>query len=426
MQSLLRQLTDPSSALSVVSQLEDRASLVESLLEGQATPADMRDPAPQHSSSKLATVIIVAKYCFGQAFLLMPYGCNITGLIGAPLLLIVVYMLMMWGVHALIESRKVRGPGCYADLGLVWGTRGQQCIHWCLVLTAFGFNCIWISSTVKFLGMLLPQWDQSLRLFVSMPLVALLTLVRHLKLFTVTNLLGVCVCVATFVFLLGYSGLKVANDGIQSSLLFNTSSVNYLHWLAQCGYTYEIIVAVMPIYEAAADKKSVPVIIYTVSGIWTILCISMGCMGFLAFGEDTQVLAIQNLSQASVAGQTFSALFGLVGVFTQPVNNFIICLSYEPLCRWSSKPRMRKWMKNFVRWAVVLFTYVITYLGGAKLQFFVELVGGVLGMFIAIVMPCLLHIKICKPEGCTRIISYFTTAFGFVAMATSMYNTLSS
>jgi len=404
-----------------------RASLVESLLtESVPTRADSHVSAPRNSSSKLATIIIVTKYCFGNSFLLMPYGCKIAGLIGGPLYLIVVYVFMMWGLHTLIESRKEKGPGCYADLGLVWGNKGQILIHWSIVLTAFGFNCIWISSTVDFLGVMLPTWSITARLFLFLPLVAMLTLVRHLKFFTVTNLLGVCICAITFVYILCYAFVKVLDDGAQSVLFFDTTNLNSLHWLAQCGYTYELIIAVMPIYESAADKESVALIIYVVAAIWTILCITIGCVGQMAFGEGAQRLAILNLPSASVAGYILSGLFSFTGVFTQPINNFVICLSYEPLCRWSSHPLKRKWMKNLVRLVIVSFTYAITWLGGAQLQHFVELVGGVFGMMIALVIPCLLHLTICKPVGLTRIINYLTAALGVVIMGVSLYNTLST
>jgi len=232
--------------------------------------------------------------------------------------------------------------------------------------------------------------------------------------------------VTTFVYILGYACVKLVHDGAQSVMLFDTSNINSLHWLAQCGYAFEVITAVMPIYEAAADKESVPLIIYSVAGIWTILCIAIGFVGQLAFGESALRLAILNLPPASVPALILSGLFSLVGVFTQPINSFVICLSYEPLCRWSSHPLKRKWMKNLVRLVLVMFTYATTWLGGAQLQHFVELVGGVLGMMIALVMPCLLHLTICKQARWTRIINYFVAASGVVIMGISLYNTLTT
>jgi len=376
-------------------------------------------------SSPAATGILVAKCCFCSCFLFVPHGFKLAGMIGGPLCLIVVYILMMWAIYCLIESRKVKGSGRYQDLALVWGKKSQQFLHYTITLLCFGFNCIWVAGITAILGMLVPTWSHKARLFFFLPLVALLSFVRHLKFFTGTNLMAIFISAASYVYIFRYSIIEIAYRGTKSVMLFDTSDFNTLLWLGQCGYTFEIITSVLPIYEAAADKESVFKITVAVSATLLMLYIMIGFVVYLAFGDETQPIALLNLPQGSAAGYVLPALYALSGAVTIPINNFVIQLSYEPLFSWPSNALKRKWMKNLGRFALVSLTFTATWLGGAHLQNFLGLVGG-LGMLLALVAPCMLHLALCKPVGWARILDYLTIAVGSQIMVISLYLSLSS
>jgi len=373
-----------------------------------------------HSSSNLATVIMVSKCCFTACFLFVPNGFKLAGMIGGPLCLGVVWLFMMWGIYCLIESRKVNGSGRYQDLALVWGKKGQQLLHWVITAICFGSNCVWASGIAANLGMLVPTWSVNARLFFFFPLVAMLSLVRHLRFFTGTNILGLVISVATFCYILSYSILEIADRGAKPVFLA-TSGFNFLLWLGECGYAFEIIGVVLPVYEAAADKESVFSVIFLVSGSLIILYVALGYAVYLAFGDETQPIALLNLPQGTAAGYIFPGLYALSGATTMPLNTFVISLSYEPLFTWPSHTLKRKWLKNFGRIALVALIYATTWFGGGQLQNFLGLVGGVLGMFLALVAPCLLHLALCKPAGWARILDLSTVTVGVFIMGTSFY-----
>jgi len=382
--------------------------------------------AKKHSSSFFTTVVVVAKCCFCACFLFMPNGFRLAGMIGGPLYLVVVYVFMLWGIYCLIQSRKANGSGRYQDLALVWGKNGQQFLHWIITMISFGFNCIWVAGIAANLGMLFPAWSSNARLFCFLPLVVLLSLLRHLKYFTGTNLMGLVISVATYVYILAYSITEIARRGSKPVMLFDTSDFNSLLWLGQCGYTFEIICTVLPIYEAAAHKESVFSIVVVVSATLIMFYILIGFVVYLAFGDETQPIALLNLPQGSAAGYIFPGLYALSGATTMPLNNFVIFLSYEPIIRWPSGYRTRKWLKNLGRLVVVSLIYTATWLGGAQLQNLLGLVGGVFGMLLALVAPCLLHLKLCKPVGCARFLDFMTIALGVLIMGISFYLSLST
>mmetsp|Transcript_72413 Transcript_72413/g.143576 ORF Transcript_72413/g.143576 Transcript_72413/m.143576 type:complete len:420 (-) Transcript_72413:48-1307(-) len=394
--------------------------------EEEDTPAVAQASVTKHGTSTFATSVQVAKCCFCACFLFVPNGFKLAGMVGGPLYLLWVYAFMMWAIHCLIESRRVRGHGRYQDLALVWGKTGQECVRWIIAGISFGFNCIWVAGIAANLGMLFPTWSGNARLFFFLPLVALLSLVRHLKYFTGANLLGLIISAVTYCYLLGYAGRLIAYNGAKPVMLFDTSDFNSLIWLGQCGYTFEMITCVVPIYEVAIHKDSVFTIILAVSGTLMVMYLMIGYATYLAFGDETQAIALLNLPQGSIAGYVLPGLYAVSGALTIPINNFVVCLSYEPLVSWPSETLKRKWLKNLGRFALVSSIFAVTWLGGAQLQNFLGLVGGVLGMLLALVVPCLLHLSICKPAGLSRIFDYVTVVIGVQIMATSLYLSLST
>jgi len=427
---LLQQLLRPAVCLSLVSELDDVASRAESAmnLRGSQTSADAHAvSAHNSSSSNLATAIIVTKCCFGSAFLIVPHGFKTAGLIGGPICLIVVYLFMLSGMLKLIECRRVKGESYrYQDLGMVWGPRGRDYINVGVVVLCFGFNCIWCVTCAENINMVMPDWSTSSRLFMFIPLVAPLSLVRRLKFFTATNLVGISLCVVTVIYLLFFAISQLVRQGTKPVILFDTTDLNSLLWLGACGYIFELICNVLPMYEAAADKEAMPKILVGVTLPVVLLYISFGFIFYLAFGSQTAPLATLNLPHASLAGYVIPSFFALVGVVTMPINFFIVFLSYEPLFIWSRNPLARKWSKNVVRLLIVLVTYFVTWLGGAQLQNFLALVGGVFGVNLSLMVPSCLHLSICKPKGIARVGDLVTVGVSVLMIFCSLYQSVAT
>mmetsp|Transcript_8429 Transcript_8429/g.21611 ORF Transcript_8429/g.21611 Transcript_8429/m.21611 type:complete len:514 (-) Transcript_8429:131-1672(-) len=383
--------------------------------------------AASHTSSNLATGIVILKCCFGSAILIVPHGFKTAGLVGAPLCLIAVYIFLLSGMLKLIECR--RAYGCHArimDLGQALGSRGQAYVTVCVMLLCFGFNCIWCVTCAENLSMVFPDWSDTVRLWVWAPLVAPLALVRRLKFFTITNLIGVSLCSATCVYLTFFAGQELLKNGTKPVILFNTKSLNTFLWIGTCGYIFELICAVLPIYEAAADKEAMPRLLVGVTAAIMTVYILFGVLFYCAFGDATAELATLNLQKNSVAGNIIPVMFSFVGVASMPLNLFSIYQSYEPLFVWSESYRVRKCKKNVVRIAFAMATYGITWLGGQQLQNFLALVGGLLGANLSLAIPSAMHLAICKPTGLARMWDLVCMVAAIVIMACSTYQALAT
>merc|ERR1719323_914962 len=101
-------------------------------------------------------------------------------------------------------------------------------------------------------------------------------------------------------------------------------------WVGSCGYIFEMITQVLPVYEAARDKDTMPKMLVAVTASILMLYIGFGYLFYSAFGEATADLATLNLPQGSSAGIVVPFLFALVGVVTMPLNNMVLFQSFEP------------------------------------------------------------------------------------------------
>lgn len=421
-QSSLLQLLDPSIALSYIEPGDDDDDDESPAAPLPVVARDAHAVAPEGSSSTLATAIIIAKLCFGSAVLVVPKGFRSAGLVLAPLLLLLVYVFMIAGLLRLIKCREAHGVRAhYQDLGVYLGKWGQTYIATGVVAMVFGFSCIWAVTCQENLKMILPHLGPTTRLFVFLPLVVPLCFFRKLKLFTVTNLLGITLCVSTWAYLIYFASERLASKGTAVVVMENTANADALLWLGTCGYVFELVGTVIPVYEAARDKKMVPRLLVGVTATVLVLYMSFGALFYLAFGEETGDLALFNLPEDSVAGILFPLFFCIVGVVTTPLNFFVIYQTYESHLSWPRGYHRRKWSKNAVRALIVAFAYIVTWAGGEQLQNFLALVGGLLGSNLALNLPAMLHIAICKPRGFSLAWDVLTFVVGLAVMVSSTY-----
>lgn len=417
----LMQVLEPSIGLSF---LQDDDEIDE---QGSESCNRQRVGSAHGTSSNLATAMIVLKCCFGAAVLIVPRGFLNAGIIAGPALLLVVYVFMIAVMLRLLKARKTRTDNPhYHDMGTVLGRFGPNLIKATLVFACSGFNCIWIVTCQTNIRMLLPDWGATARLWVWFPLVVPLTWIRRLRVFTYTNLLGVAACLTTYVYLFYYAVTSIIANGTQPVYAVNTRNYDWLLWLGTCSYVFELAYLVLPIYDAAEDKESVPKIVVGITFVVLMMYIIFGCVFYMAFGDGTAVLALLNLPEGSLAGVVFPILFSIVGMVTQPINFFMLFQAYESQTAWPENKTVRKWAKNVLRAIIVAWLYLITWLGGEQLQNFLGLVGGLFGTTVALTLPTIIHTATCRPTGLSRAWDYLSLIFSISITITASGQAIAS
>ena len=103
---------------------------------------------------------------------------------------------------------------------------------------------------------------------------------------------GIFMCIGSVIYMAYFGCQKVLEDGFQPVVLVNTSDANLLLWLGSCAYIFEGINMVLPIYESAEDKESMPTILLVCTTTITFLYAFFGSTPTLkgsALRADSQI-----------------------------------------------------------------------------------------------------------------------------------------
>jgi len=377
--------------------------------------------APSGTASNRSIAIIVFKCFFSTSFLLMAGGFREAGMVLGPAMLLFVFILEMTRMLELLDCRDLMGAGHdFEDIGIALGPRCVYYIRFVKVFVQVGIVCVYLVTGADNLRTVLPTWSASARLWLMLPPTIPLLWARKMTVFASIFAFIIVALVFLAVILIGLGMYKVLEDGVQSNPAVNTANFNSLLWLGSCPYIYELINAVIPIYESATDKAAMRKILVGIGSGITLFFILFGLLIYAAFGANTENVSTLNLPRNSVFSRIVPPLVTLVCISSIPLNAWITYQMYEPYIAWSVWPRVRKWQKNASRTVVMVLMCLLTWLGGDQLQNILALVGGYGCSNLAIIVPSLLHIKICRPTGIVRAADLAAVGIGFVIVFASM------
>ena len=133
-----------------------------------------------------------------------------------------------------------------------------------------------------------------------------------------------------------------------------------------------------------------------------------GIFNLFAYGDyiSDKPLITQALEKG-VAVYIIKIAFAINVIFTYTLMIFPATIIFEEyLFKNWQKSRKRQWMKNLSRSITVLFTLVVCYLLGNKLDKFLSLIGTLASTPVAFTLPCMFHLAINKPDRNGKIIDY--------------------
>eukprot|EP00927_Polykrikos_kofoidii_P034104 TRINITY_DN28935_c0_g1_i2.p1 TRINITY_DN28935_c0_g1~~TRINITY_DN28935_c0_g1_i2.p1 ORF type:complete len:505 (+),score=64.13 TRINITY_DN28935_c0_g1_i2:58-1515(+) len=379
--SILVQLLSPTIMLSFLDLGENDDAM---LLDEQ----DAR--LSRTKSSNTSTAVCITKVFFSSFMLMVPGGYRNSGLLGGAGALLFVVSLCIFAMVLLIDCRINTGPGYgYSDLArFLGGEWGHKFLLTTIMAAQVGFCCIWTLVIGQNLAILFPDIGVEVLLWVSLPVTIPLVWVRHLRFYTVTNLIAIVI-------------------------------QDFLLWPGACAYGFEGVNGLLPIYEAAQDKNSVKRLFIFVTGSILLFYAFFGTVFYLAFGDATEDMVTKNIPDGSPWQYLLPAGMVFVGLFSNPLNYFVLFATFEKQINWSTKPCTRKVQKNICRagWALLLTT--ITWAGGNQLQNFLGLVGGLCCSTLALIVPALLHMVICKPKAVWVVVDLIMLIVGVAILLSS-------
>ncbi|CAK7270680.1 hypothetical protein SEPCBS57363_004225 [Sporothrix epigloea] len=403
---------------------------VERALAGNEAAGDSAGKAKAGLSQAFFTLL---KAFVGTGIIFLPKAYKNGGMVFSSITLLIVSLLSMAGFELLLRCREQYGGG-YGEIGLaISGPRMRSVILGSITLSQLGFVCAGIVFTAENLASFASAVAHastspnpgagdsmggsvlSINAIVALEVAVLVPLgfVRDIARLGPAALLGDVFIAIGFVYMYVYDVGAIASRGWHVhetvQVWFNPSG--YALTIGTAIFTFEGIGLILPIQSSMARPERFRRLLSIVMTIITFAYISVGALGYAAFGADTKTEIIDNYPRDSGLVQTVQFLYAvavLAGIPVQlfPAVRIVEGWLFQRRSRASSStaaaapvyyhysgkrdPRI-KWAKNALRTALVVACGVVAVLGAGHLDRFVALIGSLACVPLLFIYPPLLH-----------------------------------
>jgi proton-coupled amino acid transporter len=339
----------------------------------------------------------------------------------------------------------------YGDVGrMTMGPAGTIITSMLLVFTQCGFCCaylIFIGENMHDMLPGLPNW-----LYICFALVLLLPicLLRNLKYLAFFSL------ISEFMLLLGM-GIVIYFDihNLSTQPFPGDRSIkthDFLNFPVFFGITifgFEGIGLALPVEANMKNKHSFNRVLYIAETIVAVMMAGFGVIGYLAYGRTVQAIITLNMPAENPTTYVIKVGLIIALLFTYPMQLFPVSELFDDFLaiirRKISKKDLSEeeqllreeqdvhWVKKLltsttfhIENTVRIVTLIVTALLAISIPDFgdfLSIIGGLGGTLLAFVLPCIIHIIVCRKEVSWAVIAkdVAITTFGIVASAITTY-----
>ncbi|CAM9976758.1 unnamed protein product [Pylaiella littoralis] len=305
----------------------------------------------------------------------------------------------------LIHLAEMTGKNSYGQLGYAaFGKCGQLMVDVSLVLSQLSFCCGYFIFIVLNIPSAMPipppgSWFEYLmtpNVLVTIQLLVYIPMawIRHLK-YLALAMFGANVCMwMGLILIAGIDAEMLIDHGPEPVRLYNPDT--YIIFLGAVVVCFEGIGLVLPLRESmeAHVQHKFPGVVRAAMFFLAIVFSVFACMGYLAYGDNTETFVTMNIPKGPVG--TFSvALYSVAIMMSYPLQLFpaVKCLEGHLFGAVRQRSLLRKWLKNSLRAALVLFTAAVAMFVGPRFDNFAGLVGGFCAVPLALVYPSAFQLK---------------------------------
>ncbi|OJD14479.1 hypothetical protein AJ78_05163 [Emergomyces pasteurianus Ep9510] len=384
---------------------EDRRLLAEEEpLLGPETPGKRRrhkDRAKQPTNTSTGAMLLLLKSFVGTGVLFLPRAFMNGGMVFSSIVLVSVSLLSYYCFILLVNTR-LKVHGSFGDIGgVLYGKHMRRIILGSIVLSQIGF----VSAYIVFVSQNLQAFVLAVskcKTFIDIKFMILIQLIVFLPLSFIRDIskLGFTALIADVFILMGIVYLYaygietiVDNGGVADIKPFNPMS--WTLFIGTAIFTYEGVGLIIPIQESMKQPRKFPGVLALVMFMITTVFLSMGMLGYAAFGSKTETVVLLNLPQDSKVVNGIQFLYSVAILLSTPLQLFpaIRILENELFTRSGKYNPGIKWKKNGFRSLLVVFCALVAWGGAADLDKFVALVGSFACVPLVYVYPPMLHLK---------------------------------
>jgi len=390
--------------------------LVEDLVDEHGHPisAEGRNGLP-------ATILAFFKAFLGTSILFIPHGFKDAGMIPGAVTTLISGSLTCYCILLLLETKAVltrrvgRPVVGYADIAtLAAGPVGKWMVDAATIMSQMAFATVYVAFVGKNMGSVISfgldvRKASLLWMVVAATCWVPLCWIRRLQYFTTTNAMAMFIIMSSMVVLACCFTYQVVDAGPGPSITWSVGQ-GFVGYFGTAVYAFEGICVIPFIEQEMKDKHLFKTVVLYCMATIVFMVVSMGVMGYLAFGGDTQSIILQNLEGMSELGWWKTA-----------VKAFLVTYCFACLCSFplTMTPPIRittrmifkdqensgyKWTKNL--WRACLIGMCLGVAIGTSgtedgLSHFVSLSGALNCVPLALTFPAYFHLKAVSEHGGT-------------------------
>ncbi|KAL1753492.1 transmembrane amino acid transporter protein-domain-containing protein [Schizophyllum commune] len=386
---------------------------------------------PHGNATVTQAVMMLLKAFIGTGILFLGRGFYNGGLLFSAGLFVAIAMVSLYTFLLLVHT-KYEVSGSFGDIGgKLYGNWMRYLILASIVISQLGF----VSAYIIFVAQNLQAFVMGVtKCATHLPMVATigiqvlvflpLVLIRDLAKLSTTALVADAFILFGLIYIFGTEISIVAERGVAQVQAFNYNSFSL--FVGTAVFSFEGIGLVIPITDAMKEPRKFPKAITGVMFFLTVLFGGAGALGYLTFGSEIQTNVLVNFDTSSKIVQTVQFLYAMAILLSVPLQIFPATRILENglFVRSGKQNNFVKWQKNFLRFFVVFFCALISWLGANDLDKFVAFIGCFACVPLCYVYPAMLHYKAAAFTRKQKIADIAMMVFGIIACVFTTAQTL--
>ncbi|KAL1664193.1 transmembrane amino acid transporter protein-domain-containing protein [Schizophyllum commune] len=374
---------------------------------------------------------LLLKAFIGTGILFLGRGFYNGGLLFSAGLFIAIAMVSLYTFLLLVHT-KYEVSGSFGDIGgKLYGNWMRYLILASIVISQLGFvsaYIIFVAQNLQAFVMGVTKCATHLPMAATIGIQVLvflpLVLIRDLAKLSTTALVADAFILFGLIYIFGTEISIVAERGVAQVQAFNYNSFSL--FVGTAVFSFEGIGLVIPITDAMKEPRKFPKAITGVMFFLTVLFGGAGALGYLTFGSEIQTNVLVNFDTSSKIVQTVQFLYAMAILLSVPLQIFPATRILENglFVRSGKQNNFVKWQKNFLRFFVVFFCALISWLGANDLDKFVAFIGCFACVPLCYVYPAMLHYKAAAFTRKQKIADIAMMVFGIIACVFTTAQTL--
>lgn len=423
-------------------------------------------PMIQSMKGKIPTMkafLLLLKSFIGTGVLFLPSAFSNGGLLFSISMLAFFGIYSYWCYYILIQSKEITGVTSFGDIGLkLYGKWMKFIILLSLVLSQVGFSGAYIIFTAKnlkaFIANVFNILDISLAYLMVLQLVIFIPLsfVRNVSKLSLTSLLANFFIMSGLVIVLFFTVKHLFFDLDMKPEAGVIIGFNPNHWTVFVGtaiFAFEGIGLIIPVQDSMRHPEHFPLVLGLVILTATILFISVGTIGYLAYGKYVETVILLNLPQSNFFVNLIQLFYSIAIMLSTPLQLFpaIKIIENKVFPKFTKSTIMKdyqrsdvqlrpnsgkldwrvKWRKNVLRSIIVSLIILMAYHGYDDLDKFVSVIGSFACIPLVYMYPPMLHLQSYSiPNSKNKrikwhvFLDYTLIVFGGISMVYTSYQSI--